>query len=67
MFAFWKRSVRGEQEVFEQIQYEKVDWEGESEGQDGLLEEVHDVALAEKPRASQRQLTIIYILFLAEA
>ncbi|KAI9776595.1 MAG: hypothetical protein M1839_009499 [Geoglossum umbratile] len=69
MFAFWKRAgPEEEREVFEQIQYREVDWECESEGQDDLLEEVpHHVSLVEKSGGSQRQLTIIYILFLAEA
>jgi hypothetical protein len=68
MFAFWKRAgAEEEREVFEQIRYQEVDWECESEGQDDLLEEVPHVSLVEKSGGSQRQLMIIYILFLAEA
>jgi hypothetical protein len=71
LLAFWRRSCTDakeeEREVLEQILYEKVDWECEGEDQDAIFEEGHHGQAVDKPRTSQHQLTIIYILFLAEA
>ncbi|KAH0545082.1 hypothetical protein FGG08_000853 [Glutinoglossum americanum] len=71
LFTFWRRGCEDsngdEREIFEQTRYEKVDWDCESEEQDDAFEEVHYNQPVDKPRASQHQLTIIYILFLAEA
>ncbi|KAH0548369.1 hypothetical protein GP486_007966 [Trichoglossum hirsutum] len=72
LLAFWRRGcAEGNEEgreVFEQTLYEKVDWECEGgEQQDAVFDEGHHNQPVDQSGSSQHQLTIIYVLFLAEA